>query len=770
MPFAGTWRSRVRPSQSAAARNTIGTGQAEAIDRLRRRFTMRLLSACSLILLAFCATASVRADNPIVPDGAQLEKLFTRTAAITGGLTEGPAVAPDGSIYFTDIPLAQDAGQILRFDPKTGKTTVFAANSHKANGLAFDSDGRLLACEGADIGGRAVARYDLATGQRTVLTDSFHGKKYNAPNDLCVDSQGRIYFTDPRYLGSEPRELEHRAVYRIDVDGSVVEVTHEVEKPNGIALSPDQRTLYLADHNNGTDAIGGSEPATPGAMKIYSFPLGPDGLINGPRQTLLDFGDQSGCDGMCVDRQGNLYLTARGLKRPGVLVLNPKGEEIAFIATGPADQDAAGEPAGLPSNVEFGLGEDRHTLYVTVDKSLYRITLKSEGYHIPFFDELTDRNWNRITLDVRFRSEGVAVGDLNGDGRNDVVAGDVWFESPADALKGEWKIHEIRAPGEFVAGVGYSRSFCNYVADVDQDGKLDAVIVGFPGDPFHWYRNPGKDGGHWAEHEIWHSICNESPDFADITGDGRPEFVFGSQPEARIGFSPLPAKADAAKKFAFHFISEPGDPNTNGTFKYYHGLGYGDLNNDGRTDVLIAHGWWEQPADPAAGPWPFHPYALAQDGVNPLRMADIHVDDLDMDGDQDIISSSAHDFGVWWFENTGGNDKPQFRYHLIDTTYSQTHAMEYVDINGDGQKDIVTGKRFFAHNGADPGGREAVQMFWYEVRRRKGAEPQFIRHEIAAGRDTGVGTQFQCVDVNGDGKIDIALSGKKGVNLLIQSP
>jgi len=546
----------------------------------------------------------------------------------------------------------------------------------------------------------------------------------------------------------------------------VVEVTHDVEKPNGVALSPDMRTLYVADHNNGTDRIG-SEEAKPGAMKIYAFPLGPDGLPNGPKKVLQDYGTNPGCDGMCVDSTGNIYLTLRSPDRSGIQVLNPNGQEIAFLPTG-TGKDADGNPTGRPSNVEFGIGEDRHTLYITIDLSLYRVKLKTSGFQIPFYDEHTDHGWVRINLDNRFRSEGVAVGDFNKDGRNDIAAGDVWYEAPEKLGPDGWKVHEIRQPGQFVAGVGYSNSFCNYARDVDGDGWQDVIIVGFPGDPFHWFKNPGSAGGHWAGHEIWHSICNESPDFLDITGDGQPEFVFGSQPEAQMGFSPLPSKENATKKFSFHAISAKGDPATNGTFKYYHGLGAGDLNGDGRTDVLIAHGWWEQPENPTAGEWKFHPYALAKDGVNPLRMSDIHVEDLDLDGDNDLIAGSAHEYGVWWFENLGAKENNQFKYHVIDESWSQPHASEFVDVNGDGQRDLITGKRFFAHNGADPGGRHPVQMFWYEIKRTKGQPPQFIRHEIAAGRDTGVGTQFQAVDFNGDGKVDIALSNKKGVNLLLQ--
>jgi gluconolactonase len=341
---------------------------------------------CTLSLLALLSPGLAAEDVPaptgagIVPKGAKLELLFTRTARIKGGLTEGPAAAPDGSIYFSDIPFGKDRGMILHFDPKSRKTTVFAADSHKSNGLEFDLEGNLLACEGSDYGGRALVRYDLKTRKRTVLADRYRGKRFNAPNDLTIDRKGRIYFTDPRYLGHEPRELEHRAVYRYDA-GKVVEVTHDVEKPNGIALSPDDRTLYVADHNNGTDKIDPSGPPVKhGAMKIYAFPLGDDGRVKGKRKTLIDYKDEAGCDGMCVDARGNLYLAVRSLKRPGVQVVTPAGKEIAFIPTGPS-QPGAKQPRGLPSNVTFSRGKDRHWLYITIDTSLYRIRLLAEGYH-----------------------------------------------------------------------------------------------------------------------------------------------------------------------------------------------------------------------------------------------------------------------------------------------------------------------------------------------------------------------------------------------------
>ena len=341
---------------------------------------LRLVFSCGAMCLGLVANGL--ADERIVPADAKLELLYTRSADIRGGLTEGPAVAPDGSIYFTDIPNGPDKSLIVRFDPATKQTSVFSADAGMANGLAFDAQGYLIACEGNDTGGRRVSRWDTKTGKSQTIVDRYQGKKFNAPNDLVLDSKGRIYFTDPRYVGSEPRELEHRAVYRIDTDGKVVEVTHEVEKPNGIALSPDEKTLYVADHNNGSDRIDSAGPKpTKGAMKIYAYPLGGDGLVAGARKTIHDFGTEDGCDGMCVDTAGRIYLTARGSKRPGVLVIDPAGKEQAFIATGAANQQDAKEPKGFPSNVEFGRGADDNVLYVTVDKSLYRIRLNAHGWH-----------------------------------------------------------------------------------------------------------------------------------------------------------------------------------------------------------------------------------------------------------------------------------------------------------------------------------------------------------------------------------------------------
>jgi gluconolactonase len=300
-----------------------------------------------IVLSALLSAAPSEATQSIIPPGAKVEKVWGE-----GEFTEGPAYGPGGCVYFSDI-----GDRIMRYDPATGKTSEYRNPSGRANGLDFDPQGRLVAAEGANSGGRRRVTRTEKDGKITVLADRWKGKKLNSPNDLTIDLKGRIYFSDPRYVGDEPRELETESVYRIDPDGKLTQLITDVEKPNGVILSPDMKTLYVADSN------------PKGKQQLLAFPLKEDGSV-GAKRVLYDFGKGRGIDGMVVDTKGNIFAAAGDGKTGGVYVFSPEGKQIGFIPT-----------PETPSNCVFG-GKDRKTLYITAGKSLYRIALNAEGFAV----------------------------------------------------------------------------------------------------------------------------------------------------------------------------------------------------------------------------------------------------------------------------------------------------------------------------------------------------------------------------------------------------
>jgi sugar lactone lactonase YvrE len=304
-----------------------------------------------LLALGFIRCGFVQQDDgigTIIPKDAKLERVWNE-----GVFTEGPAYGPDHCVYFSDI-----GNRIMKFDPATGKTTVYREPSGKANGLCFDKLGRLLACEGANGGNRRISITEKDGKVRT-LADNWQGKRFNSPNDLDIDTHGRIYFSDPRYVGNEPREIDKEAVYRIDPDGKVVQLITDVQKPNGVAVAPDGKTLYVADNN----------PEPGGARLLLAYPLDNNGNV-GPRKVLYDFGKERGIDGMCLDEQGNIYATAGAGAKGGVYVFSPQGKLLFFL---PVPE--------TPTNCTFG-DRDRKTLYITAGKSLYRIRTNVRGYAV----------------------------------------------------------------------------------------------------------------------------------------------------------------------------------------------------------------------------------------------------------------------------------------------------------------------------------------------------------------------------------------------------
>lgn len=343
------------------------------------------MNICCLGGVLLVSFSVVRAEDPIVPPDAIVEKLFTSKV-----LTEGVAVAPDGQVYFSEITFSHksrnekgeiEAGFIWKFDPTTGKTSIFRSPSGMSNGIKFDAAGNMIVAEGADYGGRRVTRTDMKTGKAYIIAAMFEGRPLNSPNDITIDEKGRIYFSDPRYLGHEGIDQPMQAVYRIDTDGSLHRIITDGAKVNGVCISPDQKTLYVVSNDNGATALermGASATQADkvvtqtrkGHMLLMAYDLSPSGEAKF-RKDLVNYAPYDGPDGLICDKDGNLYVAVRAENRPGIYVYSPEGKELAYIKT------------EVPTNVGFGRGDQAKTLYITAGASLYRIKLNREGYHLP---------------------------------------------------------------------------------------------------------------------------------------------------------------------------------------------------------------------------------------------------------------------------------------------------------------------------------------------------------------------------------------------------
>lgn len=335
-----------------------------------RRILGTILPTMAILVSASHECMAQDLSKTPLPDGLVAKETAAAPAAVVCFL-EGPAVDAAGNVFFSDIA----GNRILKMDAK-GAVSTFRADSGRTNGNCFDAEGRLVSCEGSEQGPgrRRIVRTDMKTGVITVLADKYEGKRFNSPNDCCVDGKGRIWFTDPRYgAGRSDLEMDVEAVYCIDNDGKVKRILtqKEINRPNGIAVSPDDKTLYVVD----------SHPKAGGNRKIWAFDLAADGSLSKQR-LVYDFGKGRGGDGMRVDLNGNLWAAA-GINKSrgnpaeslevsaGVYVISPEGKLLGRIPI----------PEDLITNVAFG-GPERKTLYVTAGKTLYRFPVNVSGHAV----------------------------------------------------------------------------------------------------------------------------------------------------------------------------------------------------------------------------------------------------------------------------------------------------------------------------------------------------------------------------------------------------
>jgi hypothetical protein len=345
---------------------------------------------------------------------------------------------------------------------------------------------------------------------------------------------------------------------------------------------------------------------------------------------------------------------------------------------------------------------------------------------IPFQKHMLDAGAN----------ESCAIADINGDGRPDIVSGENWYEAP------KWTKHRFRELG---FANNYIDNFSDLPLDVNGDGKIDIVSVSWFARHIVWFENPGKTGASWKEHEGQNQWNVEFAFLVDLDNDGKAQEIL---PQF-AGKGSVTAWYEAkGGKLVEHIVSPES---------YGHGIGAGDVNGDGRADILTPKGWLEAPADPRSGNWKMHAEwdADKQPGF-------MHVLDINGDGKNDILYGNAHDYGIYWMENLGGG---KWKRNLIDDTWSQGHASTLIDLNGDGKKDFLTGKRYMAHD-HDPGARDPLGIYWYEyLVSPQTKKVEWVRHVIDYSSQAGAGMQIAVQDIDKDGDLDFATGGKSGVYL-----
>jgi hypothetical protein len=343
-----------------------------------------------------------------------------------------------------------------------------------------------------------------------------------------------------------------------------------------------------------------------------------------------------------------------------------------------------------------------------------------------------DVPFEKHTLDLG-ANESCAVADVNKDGKLDIVSGENWYEAP------KWIRHKFRS---LPFSNNYIDNFADLIVDVNGDGYSDIVSGGWFSQQLSWWQNPGKTKAMWTSHKIDDGMNVEFAFLVDLNNDGKALEVLPQYGGSKAITAWYELKDG---KWAKHQVSSKG---------HGHGIGAGDVNGDGKADVLTPQGWFEAPD------WKYHP-----DWEFKKALSFMHVTDVNGDKKPDVVSSYAHDYGVFWLERGSGNEWTERK---IDDTWSQAHAITMTDLNGDGRADFISGKRYLAHD-HEPGAYEPPGIYWFEplvVPKPIGnGQLQWVRHVIDFGTRTGAGMQIPVVDIDGDGDLDFAVGGKLGVFL-----
>jgi hypothetical protein len=332
-------------------------------------------------------------------------------------------------------------------------------------------------------------------------------------------------------------------------------------------------------------------------------------------------------------------------------------------------------------------------------------------------------------------SETLAIADVNGDGRVDLVSGEFWYQAP------KWTKHRFRNI-DFLNN--YVDVFSDLAMDVNGDGHIDIVSCSWFSKKLWWNENPGKGEGMWKEHVIETKSPVEFAFLVDLDNDGKAREILPEFGDAKMPLTWYEARNGG---FVGHAIADKS---------FGHGIGAGDVNKDGRTDIIVPTGWFEAPVDPKSGTWTFHPdFDLGETGF-------IHVMDVNGDGRPDLVTSLAHNYGIFWMEHTADG---KWVKHMIDSSWSQAHSLVIADINGDGKPDLLTGKRFMAHNGNDPGEKEPLGLYWYESIKAANGNLEWVKHVIDYGGRAGAGMQITAAKVEGHAYPEIVAAGKSGLFL-----